>query len=368
MSDIGASFARAVTVAREAITASDLPEARLLREARWVGVEGETWWWSEQPDEPAEPEHGLWRSDAAGRLAANTRITEGGEQWAQVVLPLPEGDAALRLLVHEAWHAFGQAPSEHPETPGDGSLDLPRGRALLRCQLSALATALRGEPRAVADAERIRAARLASATDEERARQERLEDHEGRPESIAWEVSRGTDEQLSDEITADLADTSLSRTFAYFTEPARRRLLARGPRSRPAVQRLDEVLDRHDYDRILVDEEARAADRAEEQRRREAAYDGEVLRLRLDPPELVFDPRRVEAHRLGTWYGELRWRHPTGAELDVRDGCVVDSGWKTLLLPRPERGCDRMVVRGPGWTLTLPDGVALGDLTPGEPG
>jgi hypothetical protein len=86
-----------------------------------------------------------------------------------------------------------------------------------------------------------------------------------------------------------------------------------------------------------VDDESRAVRREQERRRREAAYNGEVLRLRLEPPQLAFDPRRVEPHRLGTWYGELYWRHPSGAELDVSDECVVDTDWRILLVAQPGR-------------------------------
>jgi hypothetical protein len=357
-------FAEAVVDARAAVSESRLPEAALLGDARWVGVAGETWWWTEQPGEPATPERGLWRSPAAGRLAANTRVSVADAWWAQVVLPLPDGATATRLLVHEAWHAFGQPEDEQAEPPADGFLESPRGRALVRCQLEALAAALAGDPGAAADAERIRAERLRSVTEEERVRQEWLEDHEGGAESVAWEVTGGSDDDLAAELAADLNDTALTRAFPYFTEPARRRVRARTAGPIPTDATADDVLARHGYARLLAEEEARAAAREQERRRRDVAFDGEVLRLVLDPPELVFDPRRVESHPLGTWYGELRWRHPSGAELRVTDGCVVDADWTTLVLAQPEPTHEGRGWRGPGWSLELPDGVDLDELTP----
>jgi hypothetical protein len=327
-----------------------------------VGAERESGWWSEEPAEPATPDRGLWRSPAGGRLAANIRLVVACQVWAQVVLPLPEGAHATRLLVHEAWHAFGQVPSDQIEAPGDDFLESPQGRALVRCQLAALAAALGGGVGAWSDAERIRAERLAAVADRERARQEWLEDHEGGPESVAWEVTGSSDDQLRDELATDLNDVSLTRAFPYFTEPARQRMQARGPELGPAEGAFDDVLDRHDFRRILAEEEARAVHRERERRRHDAAYDGEVLRLRLDPPEVVFDPRRVEPHRLGTWYGLLRWRHPNGTELDVTDGCVVDAGWTTLLLADPGPSPDGRGRQGPGWSLMIPNGVALADL------
>jgi hypothetical protein len=361
MSDPVAGFATAVSAARAAVETCGLPEAEPLRAARWVGVDGETWWWTQRPPEPATAERELWRSAAAGRLGANTRISIDGASWAQVVLPLPDGDAGVRLLVHEAWHAWGQPEPGHSQTPGDDFLETVRGRALLRCQLAALSAALEGNIEAAADAERIRSERLASVAERERARQGWLEEHEGRPESVAWEVTRGTDEQLREHLAADLTDVSLTRAFAYWTEPARRRVLARHPDLRPVEGSGDEVLARHGFASVLAQEEARAEAREEERRRRDLAYEGEVLRLRLDPPELVFDPRRVQPHRLGTWYGTLEWRHTTGAQLTVTDGCVIDSGWTTVIVARPEPTAHG--VRGPGWALRLPTGVELSDLT-----
>src|SRR5207245_3540972 len=121
---------------------------------------------------------GWWAGPVpAGIAPANTSVDWAGRRWAMVLLPLPaDSAAAVRLVIHEAWHVA--QPQALPLTPynetGSGAdlLDRPAGRVWLRLEWLALARALEasGEKRRGAwrDALTFRARRYAVADSAER--------------------------------------------------------------------------------------------------------------------------------------------------------------------------------------------------------
>jgi hypothetical protein len=140
---------------------------------------------------------------------------------------------------------------------------------------------------------------------------------------MAWEVTDGSDRALADAIETDHGDRTLARTFAYFTEPPRRRLRRHACPPAPTNRPIESVLNDYGYTIRYLAEQRRIEARERERYARETAFDGSVLRLRLDPPDVVFDPGHLEPHRLGTWYRTLQWRHPSGAQLDVHPARVA---------------------------------------------
>lgn len=293
-------------------------------------------------------------------------------RWAMVLLPLPADSLeAVRLLIHEVWHAVQRAalpvaaPNEAGVVGGD-LLDGPDGRLWLQLEWRALAEALQAtgaaQDRALLASPAFRARRYSTASPEERLRELLLDVHEGLADYPAWRVTRSDPRDLAERLRTEAPRRrSYVRSFAYFTGPAYGLLLdARLPgwtrrfpcapnlqlaalstlRRPPAYLRpwpegtccdgmgdLERLAEREGRRRGLASLRARERSRWREhvatlQSAQAPFVDGPTLRLRPGALNVVFDPNgQLSLGEAGTVMGGLQWRSADGtAELSAPAG------------------------------------------------
>jgi hypothetical protein len=332
---------------------------------------------------------------------ANTAVVWSGVEWTMVAWPLPVDDVARRkLLAHECYHRIQDERGLPGRDAAAPHLDEELGRAWLRCEATALATALRADAEArrvaVADALLFRAARHArfpAAGESERV----LELNEGLAEYTGWAVCGLAAERLPEAVASALEqrlapDNLFARAFPYVTGPAYAVLLDALSPGWPATLDRDSDLTavlaraiawrapedveaaaraaaaRHDGERLFREEAAR-----EEVRRQRLAHyrerfvDGPVLVLAPGGEfQFVFDPNGVEAlEDLGSVYLTLRAVDQWGIlEVDAGGALVrrEGDGITGVVVPAPADPPDSTgrSIQGDGWTLELAEGWALG--------
>lgn len=331
-----------------------------------------------------------------GIPAANTAVEWDGRKWAMVVLPLPTGrTAALRLLVHEAFHvAQGtRFPLAHGfETPeGSAVLDEPSARLWLQLEWRALANALVAsgsqQEEAIADALAFRGVRLRLAGITERERQRSLEIREGLAEYVAWKLVSGSHADLALDLRETAPGTaSFVRAFAYFTGPAYAALLdlhsstwrgqvaasddlgllleATLPRPMQHLAgRAEAAAPRYGSVEIRRSEKRRWLSRRQRVAKAISVFSRRTLRLRPTVLHVAFDPRSLlPLGELGTVFDHVVWRASDGGVLEAPGGALIVPDWSELRVPLGDivvpSGPLREPLRltQPGWTLSLPPG------------
>ncbi len=331
---------------------------------------------------------------------ANTSVQWNGRRWTMLMLPVPEQEPALSiLLMHEAWHRIQDQlglAAAHAEQP---QLDTEQGRVALRLELRALRAALATNVpvrrrQAVQDALVFRGwrqARFPQAREAENA----MERHEGIAEYSGRLLAQDAtlEAHLVEHLHRGDAVKAYARSFAYYTGPAYGVLLDRAsPGWRERWNRRDGLpeqlavalqLDvpageaafkqraaRHGLAEIQAQEAARAAEQARVVAAlRARLVDGPVLVAPVNGASFSFDPGRVTplaSH--GAVYGVIRAAAAWGV-LEVADGGLLSSDWSRLSVAYGDAAVSADEVKGEGWSLrlkpgwTLAQGARAGDWT-----
>lgn len=168
-------------------------------------------------------------------VLANTSVRWNSQDWAMVLLPLPENRfSRLKLLIHESFHRVQGGWNLSSSDPINDHLDTEHGRLWMRLELRALARALRDSGSAArqnaADAALFRAYRNSLFADSDR-RESALEIHEGLAEYTGAVIAMRETGEVVDRIARQIESaedgTSFVRSFAYATGPALGLLLDR---------------------------------------------------------------------------------------------------------------------------------------------
>lgn len=344
---------------------------------RWIVVDQDVWWLTE-PEPGSTPSGGLWRYAAEPHTAtANTGMEWHGRSWAMI----DAGDdlPTVRLLLHEAFHAFWQPAGWDWVTPvdaGDDALSQPGPRAAVIIELQAWAAVLETQDRDLAaDARTIRTWRLDQLSAAEQRRQDYLDLWEGICEYSAHRWSGTEPAQIAALARTGPRGESWYRSLCYTTGPVlgyvldlvdagwRRRLASDGSLTamiNSAVRRSDEppadLLDRYGYPQVLQQEQTRHETRSRQDRQLRDRF---TTTLWLpNPGGIVFDPHDARHWDLGTFYRTLSIR-TEDLRLDAADGAVVTANWNWVGLPAPE-SYDKTatIIHGPGWRLESSSPVA----------
>jgi len=341
---------------------------------QWILAESDVWWLTEAVD-GAEPFGELWQVPPEPTMGVGSTSVRWRERsWAMVdCISTPP---TVRLLLHEAFHAFWQPGAwdwVKPADGGDDTLALPESRAALRVELRAWAQALTSEDQDdLSAAQAVRKWRLDQLDSEELRRQDYLDLWEGLPEYSAWNWTNASTAEVAALAATGPQASSWHRSFCYTTGPVlgwaldrlrpgwREDLPEAGSLTRlldqvPGLQAgaPDGVLNRLGYSQVLSSE-------LEEHQER-ARADG-VLRARFSTVlwvplrgSIQFDPREVRHWDLGTFYKTLSVQ-TDGLHLKASKGAVVTTDWKWVGLPDPiPAAANADVFKGPGWSLTIID-------------
>lgn len=335
-----------------------------------------------------------------GQDVANTAVTWAGRRWTMILWPLSSHRVERgRLLAHEMYHRIqpeigltgGEAPNAHLATRD--------GRLWTRLEWRALGEALmrRGGARraALLDALAYRARRrsLFPAA----AREEQLQElNEGLAEYTGF-VLGFPEDAVADRAAVQLqgadGQAHFARSFAYATGPAYGVLLdAAAPSWKtsltassdlgelarrayriavPDPSTVDERRAGYDAERVIADEDARAARRAAQVAAFERRFvEGPVLVLPPDEGlQYSFDPNAVAPFRDGSVFETARITAAWGILTVTTGGVYVErtgaGGITRLVVPvDPAR---TPPVAGDGWTLELAPGWApVAGTRPGD--
>lgn len=181
------------------------------------------------PDGRFEEKDGLFFGSMPGQfLLANTSIRWGPDEWAMVVLPLPNDVfSRVRLLAHESFHRVQKDLNLNASDAANAHLDSESGRLWLRLELRALAKALRSDGRdarsAAGDALLFRAVRRSLSVGAS-GRETALEMQEGIAEFtgtvVALKTSGESVSRVARQVETFEDQATFSRSFAYATGPA----------------------------------------------------------------------------------------------------------------------------------------------------
>lgn len=329
------------------------------------------------------PAEGGWAAQAPEAMPlANTRLDWAGVRWLMLLSPLPSDPIERRaLIIHEAWHRIQDELGLPAYEAANAHLASERGRALMRLEMRALATALRssgvGQRRAVQDALLLRAARQA-AFSQARGEEAALDRNEGLAAYTGVKLGAGA-QALNTALRAlDAHDRheALARAAAYVTGPAYGLLLDQyRPRWRnelglnapadllvvefhapePTPSALASASARYGGAQVAAEERVRAEAAAIRTAALRAAYQGPRLELALSSPGLVFDPNRITPlEGFGAHYEALTLRDVWG-ELQAEAGALISGDFRSARAARP--AADGL--SGPGWRLSLSPGWAL---------
>ena len=328
---------------------------------------------------------------------SNTSIQWGGEEWANVMLPLPADPyERVSLLAHESFHriqgSLGLAGSDAP----NAHLNTEAGRLWLRLELRALARAMRTEGPAgrqsAADAMLFRLLRHrlcpgSEATEAAMEKQEGLAEYTG-----VFVALRATGEDISRPARAVEAfedESALARSFAYATGPALGVLLDRyadGWRKRAASVAMSSLLIAALQVQTPQDIQSVAQQRARaygyaavalgehEREERNQVFLAELTKKFIDGATLRF-PSASELSRNfnprslvpfpphGTYYPTGTFSAKWGKLTVQSGGALLAPDNMSLRVPAP-LDPDARPVRGEGWVLQLERGWSL---RPSEP-
>lgn len=321
---------------------------------------------------------------------ANTAVKWNGRTWTMLMLPLPQGEPALSiLLMHEAWHRIQGQIGLAAVHADQEQLETEQGRLSLRLELRALAAAVAAtDPqdrlRATRDALTFRAWRQARFP-EARQAEDAMERHEG--------IAEYTGRLLSQDaaMTAHLADhlrkgdgvAAYARSFAYYTGPAYGVLLdsaspgwrtdwnrrdglpamlasALGLRVSPDDAVFAQSGARYGMDGIRAEETARAVRQATVVAAlRARLVDGPVLVAPVKGASFSFDPNRVTPlPPEGAAYATIRAATAWGV-LEVEKDGLLSTDWSRLSVQYAGAQAAAAGLKGDGWSLALKPGWVL---------
>lgn len=307
---------------------------------------------------------------------ANTAVEWDGTRWTMVLWPLPQGTVSRRvLLAHESFHRIQNDLGLPNASPRNAHLDGAEARAWMRLEWRALARALAGDERAIADALAFRAKRRALGGGEE---ERQLELNEGLAEHTGFALAIPHLRERIAPLVRKLANAEKSetfaRSFAYTSGPAWGALIemkdARWTRKLKASDdlgelarrawglRISEPRDAYDAAAVHEDERARAKTKRELLARLRAKFvDGPVLTIPLQSMSFTFDPNRVQPlGDLGSVYESMEVRDAWG-KIVVAGGGLISADFQKLVVP----------ANGEGYTLTPADGWRIVDgARPGD--
>ncbi|MEQ7007892.1 hypothetical protein ABN028_17095 [Actinopolymorpha sp. B17G11] len=396
-------FADLVSTARACLVADDGDLWGIsLADVSWMGIEDDRILLTADPCRPgyAPDGQGLWSGPRPPDFAlGSTSLEWAGRRWAASEFSFHDTDkAAVRELLHEAWHVVVQpqlfsdiTSIETTGVPGADLLDTANGRTWLRLESVALSRALAlvgtdDEWRsAAADALLFRRRRGLHATAAEAMREQNLDIAEGMAEYTGWRLSGASPQALAEHVQ-DLPDgdeVSWVRSFPYHTGPAYGYLLdATGSEWRRRLQvvkdlqaLLSETVENHDLAaaetrgeayglegvrRLETAREKRQQAKVDVLRKRFAA--SRVLRIRWQRNGLTFRPGQVTPLDIGTVYRHLAWRSPDGCELVAPGGALLTPDWSEIWVPLdastlPDGSPPSLptTLNGDGWTLRVTD-------------
>jgi hypothetical protein len=327
-------------------------------------------------------------------LAANTSVHWGNQDWAMVMLPLPENRFdRIKLLAHESFHRVQMAWHLPGDDPMNEQLDTEAGRLWLRLELRALAKSLRSSGstarQSAADAMLFRAYRDSLFADAAR-RESALEMREGLAEYTGSVIALHETGEVVDRVARQVESaedqTSLARSFAYATGPAlgilldrysagwRQRIMQTGSLAKLLTGAVGELPPEEKWASesqqraVAYGYQAVATEEREQEARREAQLrlfkerfiDGPVLRFPTESEmQREFDPHILLAFPP---YGTV---YPTGTfsanwgKLQVEDiGALVAPDNQSLRIVAPA-DIQARPLHGPGWQLELKPGWSV---------
>lgn len=330
---------------------------------------------------------GLWVGTVPPSFPlVNTSTEWANVHWAVVMLPLPEEDAARRvLLAHESFHRIQRVLGLGPREGDNGHLDAKEGRIYARLEMAALKEALLATEQdrpwhaMAGDALAYRAARLAayrSAAQPETA----LLANEGLAEYTGVVVG-AADQAVSFAIRrldTGPQRTSLIRSFGYVVGPAygllldrsghdwRQAALAETPLPDLLQKALGEPLrrepDMQAYGAAAIIAEETDRDRGIQQRREQLTarlVEGPTVTFPAEAMQIEFDSNTLfSLGSEGTVYSrEFKVRDGWG-ELRGSGDVLISRSWDLARVPGPATVAgDRL--SGPGWTATVRPGYSL---------
>ncbi len=323
---------------------------------------------------------------------ANTSLRWSGEDWAMVVLPLPDSEAdRVNLLAHELFHRAQPRLGFKLSNPLSNELDQKEGRISLRLELEALKAAL------LASAPEEMRAHVTHALTFRRYRtslyrgadstENLLELNEGMAEYTGIIVSGRTADQMQshfvNSLAAFLGNPTFVRSFAYQTIPLYGYLLRQSKPSwnrqiTPSTNLADFFIKEFDIHLpgdlpgtvARIGEQYGASTIIAEEGVREAKiaalfaeYKGKFIdRSHLEIPlknmSISFDPRNIMPLKgAGTVYPTLRVTDNWGI-LTATNGALMSSNWNKISLSVPITIGEEKVT-GDGWTLELKHGYVV---------
>ncbi len=323
---------------------------------------------------------------------SNTSLHWSGEDWAMIMLPLPEDRAdRLTLLAHELFHRAQPHLGFHAANPDNNHLDKKEGRITLRLELAALSAALRTSTpeegkKCITDALTFRAYRHALFPGSD-STENLLESNEGIAEYTGVMMSGRNAEEMDSHFQESLRrflnDQTFVRSFAYETIPIYGYLLSRT--NKDWNKDLTSTTNLTGYFasafgiQIPGDLKAAAAAAANlyggpkinsEETAREAAIAKLVAQYRntfIDQPHLdiplrnmnmSFDYRSIMPLGTdGTVYPEIRITDNWGI-LTVTKGGLMSPQWNNFTVSAPLQISDS-AASGDGWTLELKPGYRV---------
>lgn len=321
---------------------------------------------------------------------ANTAVAWNGRTWTMLMLPLPQHEPALSiLLMHEAWHRIQGRIGLAATHADQEQLETEQGRLSLRLELRALAAAVAatdpGERlRAVQDALTFRAWRQARFPDARQA-EDAMERHEGIAEYTGRILSQDAamSAHLADHLRKGDGVAAYARSFAYYTGPAYGVLLdSASPGWRAAWNRRDGLPamlasalglavspddaafarsgSHYGMRGIQAEETARAVGQAAVSAAlRARLVDGPVLAAPVNGASFSFDPNRVTPlPPEGTAYATIRAAAAWGV-LEVEKDGLLSADWSRLSVQYTGAVASADGLKGDGWSLRLKPGWAL---------
>ena len=273
---------------------------------------------------------------------ANTSVEWQGDRWTMVLLPLPADPYTRRvLLAHESFHRIQPKLGLVMQEVPNAHLDTLQGRYLMELEWRALAAALGGDRKALADALAFREKRR-ELFPKAAAEEDALEMNEGLAEYTGTVFAEPSLSKRIPHLIAALREAektpTFSRSFAYATGPAY-----------GALREMGYGEARYGAAELLARERERDAKKQATLRDLRARFiDGPVLKLPLRKMQFEMDPNKAQPFDpYGTIYPALTLRDEWGEIVVKAGGALIASDWMRLTVPRERAG---------NFTLSLNDG------------
>ena len=323
---------------------------------------------------------------------ANTCVNWEGENWAMVILPLPENKPErINLLAHELFHCSQAKLGFSAHNPSNSHLDEKEARILFRLELEALKEAIASK----SDSEKEM--HLTSAFKFRRYRQDifsnakneenLLELNEGIAEYTGAMMSTRDSNQLKEHLINSLSsfssNPSFVRSFAYVTIPAYGYLLSGSNKHwHKEILSDSNLIDylqnafliqltlkennlpnelSNRYNGIAIYKEENLRD--DKIKKIKEAYTDKFVRsshlkISFENMKISFDPRNiVPLGDYGTVYPNLRISDTWGI-LTVENGALLAVSWDNVSISKPMKITAKGAV-GDGWTLELEEGYSI---------